>query len=721
MSELFIELYSEEIPLNCAKNIESNFKKTIEDTFINLSLIDKIDDNFCEIYTTPCRIIIYIKYINDTIKIKHKEIVGPKITSTEEEINGFLNAFGLKSKECLSKNDTNYILIQNNIKANIKDILQENMPDILSSLASTFTQNMMWNNLSNARWVSPLRNILCLYNNNILEFEFNGLRSNNLTYGHKILVGLDKTIKINSFNEYKAKMEENFVIFNQNERKKIIENKIKKIESESNQTTFILNELNFKENLINDIVNTTEYPDVFIGEFKQEFLKTPTVITTNIICKRYKSFCLIDNISKNLSNKFIFFVNTKVSDNGEYIAKCINNAVNNGLEFINLELVKYLSESLESKINKLKSIPYYKDFGTVYNNIERLIDLSKFICLWTPHCDLISTKEAAKLSKIDLTSTLVRDNPELMGHLSAYYAKSNNYPESVYKGIEEFYEPRHLSDRIPSTDIGKVISIAGRMDIITTLFIVNEEATGSKDPYSIRKNITAVIRTIIESKVDIPINILVHKSISLFRTAVYKKNRETKKISVKQQIIDIENKILDLFKKRFINYMADLDYKQNIIYAVINFKNKKTAKKPISLDFLYNKVVKISKYIEENEVKFLSIKNTYKRLNNILYGFKINEMKSIIQKIFNKTHIKNNYEKAINLKIKEVSRIIKKEDKIGNYEKCLNLLLEFTPLIDKYFKDNLIKTDNAKETNNRLFLLYKIKNIFDNFLNFSEF
>ena len=167
--------------------------------------------------------------------------------------------------------------------------------------------------------------------------------------------------------------------------------------------------------------------------------------------------------------------------------------------------------------------------------------------------------------------------------------------------------------------------------------------------------------------------------------------------------------------------MADLDYKQNIIYAVINFKNKKTAKKPISLDFLYNKVVKISKYIEENEVKFLSIKNTYKRLNNILYGFKINEMKSIIQKIFNKTHIKNNYEKAINLKIKEVSRIIKKEDKIGNYEKCLNLLLEFTPLIDKYFKDNLIKTDNAKETNNRLFLLYKIKNIFDNFLNFSEF
>ena len=336
MSELFLELYSEEIPPNCVEAIKDNFRKIIEDSFLSLNLVDKIDDNFCEIYTTPCRIIFYTNKLSDNIVLPYKEIVGPRLDAGKEEIEGFLNAFDLKSIDDLSKNDENYFLIQKNIKINTKNILEENIGDILTSISSNFPQTMGWTESNNIKWISPLRNILCLYNNDILDFEFCGLKSNNMTFGHKILSGFNKTIKIRNFDDYKIKIEENYVIFDQNKRQELIKNSIDKIEKKLNQTIFLTDEPNFKENLIEEIVNTTEYPSAYVGEFKIDFLQMPTVITTSIICKRYKSFCLLDNINKNLSNKFIFFVNTKTTDNGKYIINCLNNAVNNGLDFLNL-------------------------------------------------------------------------------------------------------------------------------------------------------------------------------------------------------------------------------------------------------------------------------------------------------------------------------------------------------------------------------------------------
>lgn len=719
MSELFIELYSEEIPSNFIKSVVDVFKSTMLDYFISLNLIDENEQDFCEIYTTPCRIIFYTNKLHDNVVVPCKEIIGPKIDADKEEINGFLNAHLLKSVNELSKSDKNYILKQKNLKINTKRTLEENMKAILTSISLNFAKNISWNNINTTKWISPLRNILCLYNNDILNFEFCELQSTNTTYGHKILIGLDKKINIENFSDYKNKMKQSYVIFDQNERKNIINEKVNDIKQKLNKEIFIIDEVDFKENLIDDIVNTTEYPDVFVGEFSNEFLQIPVGVISNIICGKYKAFCLFDSTKKILSNNFIFFVNTKTNDNGKFITFCFNNVINECLKFFDLELKKYLSENLETKINKLKSIPYYKDFGTVYNSVERIMALSQFICLWMPHCDLISTKEASKLSKIDLTSTLVRDNPNLMGYLSSYYAKQNKYSDIICKGIEEFYEPRNISDKIPDSDIGKVISIAGRIDVITTLFIVNEEPSSSRDPYGIRKNITAIIKIILDSKINLPINVLIHKSISLFKTAVYKKNMN-KKMSVKQQILDIENKIVELFKKRFVSYIDDFDYRQDVIDAVLNTQQLKNTKKIIDLNVLYNKIISVNKYINDNEIKFLSIVNTYKRLNNILYGFKINQIKSIFQKIFHKPLKKDTQEGIIKAKIKEVTKEIKKETKNGNYEKCLDLLLEFNNILDKYFKDNVVRTDNKKETNKRLLMLNMIKRIFDNFLNFSE-
>ncbi len=719
MSELFIELYSEEMPLNFFNSIKTDFKETIKGMFLNANLVENIDNNFCQIYTTPCRIVFCTNVLADSVVVKHREIVGPKIDVNAEEINGFLRAFNVESVDNLEKRDENYVLVQDNFEIKTKEFLMENMANALSLISSSFSQNMKWNGNSDIKWISPLRNILCIFNGEVVNFEFCGLKSTNYTYGHKILIGLDKKIEISSFNDYKNKMAENFVIFDQNEREKIIVDKILRIENSINYSKYRINEYNFEKNLISEVVNSTEYPDVFLGEFKQEFLDLPDVIITNIVYKKYRCFCLVDNSTKFLSNKFILFANTKTNNNGENIIAGISNVINLKLSFMNSEIIRFLSESIDTKMNKLKSVPYHKDFGTLYNKVERLVELSRFICFWIPHSDFISTEESARLCKIDMTSGLVREDPELKGYLSAYYAKANGYPEAVCKGIEEYYEPRNLCEKIPESDIGKILSISGRIDNITTLFITNEEATSSRDPFGIRKNITSVIKIIIDGDINIPINLLIHKSISLFKTAVYKKNNDSK-ISVKQQIVNIESSMIELFEKRFVSFLVELGFENDIINSVVNVNIKNSLKQPLSLICWYKKIVQLTEYAKKKNDKFVSIKNTYKRLNNILDGFKANDIASIIEKIFHKRYLRSEQEKLIAIKIKEIKKSIKKESRAQNYTRCLDLLLEFNDLVNGYFKEKLIKTDNVRATNSRLFLLYKIKKIFDNFLNFSE-
>ncbi|HSQ97733.1 MAG TPA: glycine--tRNA ligase subunit beta [Rickettsiales bacterium] len=711
MSNLFIELYSEEIPYYFFDKIKPDIKKIITEHFLELGLIEKNNINSISVYTTPCRIIIYCDKLLTNINIKYREICGPKVKATTEEKKGFLSAYNLKSIDELVEKDGNLVLIQENLQIKVKDVLEKNMENILSSIASSFPQNISWINSMNTRWISPLRNILCLFDNDILKFNFCDLTSNNHTYGHKILIGLDKKVKIESFDDYQIKMKDNFVIFNQNEREKIIVDKILKIEDELKLN--IYNDDNFTKNLVKKIVDTMEYPDVFYVKFNKEFLKLPEMIITTAICNDYNCFCLKDNIQNTISNKIISFTNTKINEN---IVKELESAIDKKLSLINSKLAEYLSESLEVKINKLKQLPYHKGFGSVFNKMERLTELSKFICLWIPHCDLLNTEEAAKLCKIDCTTTLTKDNPILKGYLSAYYAEVNSYPKVLCDGIKQYYEPRNLKDPIPSTDIGKIISLAGRIDNITKLFITNEQSTSSKDPYGIRKNMASVIKILAEGEISIPFQVLVHKSISLFKTGIYKNNNESK-ISIKQKINKIKEDITNLCRDRFFSFLKDCGYDEKIIALVFDKKNKQN-KPALNVYNIYKKIVIVDNYAKENPEKMVLIKNSYKRIKNILADSKIEKKIPLFTKIIRKLSKKTRNDHILITKISDLRIDMKREIKLHNYSLCLDLLYEFSNVLSRYFETNIIMSKNIAEKNAKLYLMYKTKNIYESLLYF---
>lgn len=716
MSELLLELYSEEMPFYYLKGLENNIKNFFNNHLLSLNVINDINDENINIYITPCRIIVYLHNLDKTLKIKYKEIIGPKLKATEEEVNKFLEKFNLQSKKELKKSKNYYILVKENYEIDTKQLLEEELPSILSNMTSLFPENIRWlKNNKKYKWLTPLRNILCMFDNEKLNFTFCGLKSNNYTYGHKILIGFDKKIEINNFEDYKTKMKENFVIYNQEERKNIIDNEIIKIEKQLNSS---LAKSYLTDTLKNEILYSTEYPLLLATEFKEEFIKMPAFILLNEISSKYKCLCLTDTTSNIMTNKIILFADTITYNDNKTLIQGISNSINKRLNYINNELIKFLSESLETKIDKLKNISYYDSFGTIYDKVERLVELSKFICLWLPHADLIATEQTAKLSKIDSTTKFIKDNPDLKGYLSAYYAKANNYNDFVCDGLKEYYSPKNKNDTIPSTNIGKILSIADKIDNISSAFIIDSDLSGSNDPYFIRKNISSIVRIILESQINIPLTILIHKSLSLFKTKIYKTNY-TVKLKVKDKILYISNSIIEIFKKKFTEYLVKNNYNKLIIKSVLN-ASENSKKQNLNLLILQLKIAQIEKYLSNNNNDFVILKNTYKRLHNITINFEnTTEKKSLLKKLFHKRKLKNLQEKELNKQIKEARFKIKKATTQNNYELCFPILLDLSNTINNFFNTTLIESKNKKDTNRKLLLLYKAKIIFDEFLDFN--
>ena len=76
MSEFLLELYSEEIPSKLQINARTQLKQQLEK-----SLKDEgIQHKECLEYSSPTRLsILHIKGLPEKIKIKSKEIKGPKV------------------------------------------------------------------------------------------------------------------------------------------------------------------------------------------------------------------------------------------------------------------------------------------------------------------------------------------------------------------------------------------------------------------------------------------------------------------------------------------------------------------------------------------------------------------------------------------------------------------------------------------------------------------
>ena len=684
MAELFIELFSEEIPSKLQIDVRSKIKQTLEEKLKKKEINFKSSDSF----STPKRLVFLINGIPEQIEQKGKTIKGPKVDAPEIALKGFIESNNLNQSDVYKKKidkGTFYFAEKKAKNIDISKELELIIPETLQ--AYSWKKSMRWSDYD-LNWGRPLRSITALFNKKLINFNFFHLKSNNL-----ILVDggdKEKIKKINSFETYLKILKLENIILDQEIRKSVV---IKKMNIICNKRKL---KNNFNEKLIEEVVNLVEKPNIILCKFNEIYLKIPQEILIVTMQHHQKYFPLFDSNNK-LTNSFLLVAN--MPDKMGYIKNGNQRVIEARLSDAKFFWEKNKNQSLVKQVSKLKNLYFFNQLGTFYNRTQRLRKLASMI---SDQLNLSKEKVeiAASICKADLVSDLVGEYPELQGVMGKYFAKEQGFEEDVYTAVSEHYLPIGVNSDVPKKPVSIAVSLIDKIDILVGFFGIGQKPTSSKDPFALRRNAIGLLRIIIENKLTINIKDLINYSIASYEEQ-----------NVKFSNTNTVKEVLLFLRERFKYLLKDKKIRNDIIEAVDSSYNTQ--------DFLalYKKCLIINKNISKDICK--NIIETYKRASNILENETKKSEENFLGQpetfLFNKDEEKNLYDK-----INEIRQYFTNIKKNESYEETLKVLSGVKIVTDTFFDNVIVNDQNSDIKKNRLELLQMVCKTYNNFIDFSK-
>ncbi|MDD9335002.1 MAG: glycine--tRNA ligase subunit beta [Rickettsiaceae bacterium] len=677
MSELLLELFSEEIPSLMQKNAAESYKTIFTTILQESELVADV-----QLYVGSRRIAVHITNLPKSIPPKEITIRGPKVSATQQAVEGFCRSNNIEQNKLstlLVQGQLYYIIVKSTIETDIRVLLQEIIPKAINKYI--WPKSMYWGNYD-ISWIRPLRNILCIFDGEILAIKYGHLTANNITFGHRFLS--PEPITIDSFSEYQNKLRESNVIIDQEERKEIIKSQLSKI---ANSLNLVIKD---DEKLLEEVTGLIELPVVMAGKIPEIFLQLPSEVLVSSMRSHQKYFSTFDQAG-NFAPYFLFVSNMRhdqnviISGNEKVLAARLSDA----LYFYQQDL----SNSLESKLPKLEQITFHAKLGSIKQKTERIDDICNY--LMPGNQDL---QVAAKLCKSDLATEMVGEFPELQGIMGYYYAKAEGLNDQIALAIRDHYKPQGPSDNLPMGN-SAILAIADKLDSLVGLILIGEEPNGSRDPYSLRRQALGIIRIILANKLNIDVKELVAYVVHLYQTMFedVKGGGDDSGLNKTSQII------LEFLEERAKYYFKN-HYDISLINAVLDFD--------IERDLVISeiKLSALQKFLAGVDGE--NLLTIYKRANNILEGSNIEG--EVDQKAFI-----SQYEQQLFLSLENVSKQIDHYIAEKDFTKTLSLLLEILKPVNEFFDNVMVKDQDRNIANNRLLLLRMVTQLFDKLAKFS--
>jgi len=682
MAEFFLELFSEEIPAGLQKNLRVKLLEEFQKFFLEKSIKSKKSFSL----STPNRLIIVFEGLDKEIKISSEEIKGPKVSAPEQALEGFIRSNNIEKKD-LFKNKTEkgefyfYKTKSKSLKTN--DLLIEFIPKLLESYQ--WKKSMKWGEFD-LNWGRPLKSILSVFDNKVINFKFHHLHSSNSTFVDKDFE--EKKKNFINFKSYEKYFKKQGTLVDQDKRMELINREFSKILSKR--------KLVIKDNLrlFDEVVNLVDNPNILLCNFDKRFLSIPNEILTLTMQSHQKYFPTFDNKGK-ITNEFLIVANKK--DQKGLIKIGNERVVEARLADAEFFWNKDKTQNLVKKVSELKLMNFFKGLGSYFDKVQRMRNLGGMIS-----DELLISKEKVELSasicKTDLTSDLVGEFPELQGILGGYFAAHQGFDKDISLAISEQYLPIGLNSLVPKKSFSVALSITDKIDTLVGFFGINEKPSSSKDPFALRRMALGIIRTIIENKKDLKVNDLLNYSSSLYQNQGHKFINK-----------DIQKELYNFLKDRFKYYLKEKQIRLDIIEASVS---------TFSLNKLFSsfeKAKSLNKIIN-NQVG-IDISTSYKRASNIL----LSEMKNKKVEITNTTDpgiFKTEFEKNLYKKISEIKKYYSNINNDENYEQSLLILAGAKKEVFEFFDNVQVNEDNETLRKNRLELINMLCKTFQNFINF---
>lgn len=552
-----------------------------------------------------------------------------------------------------------------------EDILKEIVPEVIKNMP--FPKSMKWGD-GDFKFARPIHRFLSVFDGKTLEFELDGIKASNVTYGHRFLA--PAPITVSNIAQYKEELAKAFVIVDGAKRKEIILSELKDI-AERNGAA-----VSADSSLLDTVVNLTEYPCAVEGEFDKSFLELPeeTLVTS---MKNHQKYFPVRDKSGRLLNKFIGISNIKPMDNSDTIRRgyerVLRARLNDALFFYNNDIKIPLAERAEG----LKKVVYQEKLGTVYDKTERFKSIALYLADMLEPDKKSSVEMTASLCKADLLSETVYEFPELQGIMGSYYARLEGKDENIALGIAQHYQPRFAGDDIPETAEGRIVSVADKIDTIAGAFASGMKPSGNLDPYGLRRSAIGILSIIEKSAYAVDMKDLVNFALDNFKN-----------------ILSFDKAVTADEILSFIN----LRWKQIITSGNRADYDAFDAATRVSNDPL--RILNLAKALTEAKrtEEFKAIASSFKRINNIL---KKNNWE---KDAFRDDLFESDEEKALGSLIKKqhIDMLIKEEKN----REALEELIKFAPAVNGFFENVMVMAQDIKIRENRLSLIASLRNVF---------
>ncbi|WP_334077281.1 glycine--tRNA ligase subunit beta [Paenibacillus sanfengchensis] len=495
--DLLFEIGMEEMPARfiraAMEQLKERMEKWLEESVIPYGSIES--------YATPRRLAVLVKRVAEKQEDVHEEVKGPSRKIALDESGawskaalGFARSQGVDPEQFTFKElgGTEYIYVsKSRAGVETKSLVAGGLQGILQAM--NFPKNMRWGS-HDFKFVRPIRWMVALFGDEVIELEIAGVKAGNVTRGHRFL-GQETVIAEPA--AYVETLRGQHVIADVNEREDMIKRQIEALAEEKGWNIAV------KDDLLEEVLFLVETPTVLFGKFEESFLQIPQEVLITSMREHQRYFPVL----KGQGELLPFFVTVR---NGDARSLDIIARGNEKVLRARLSDAKFFYEEdqkleIKDALSKLESIVFHEELGTVGDKVRRIRrnaeKLTALLGIDTGEAEAVN--RTAEICKFDLVTQMVYEFPELQGVMGEDYARKAGESEAVARGIFEHYQPRFAGDAVPASSVGSIVSIADKIDTIAGCFSIGIIPTGSQDPYGLRRQAAGIVQIILEHKLSL--------------------------------------------------------------------------------------------------------------------------------------------------------------------------------------------------------------------------
>ena len=520
---------------------------------------------------------------------------------------------------------------------------------------------------NDVKFIRPVHAIVALHGAAVVPVTALNVSAGRTTGGHRFLSR--GAIEIATANAYAPALAQAKVIASFAARRMAI---VDGLHSAANGLSILM-----PDTLLDEVTALVEWPAVYGGTFDPAFLAVPQECLILTMQVNQKYFALASESGK-LTSRFLLVSNIETPDPAAIISG------NERVLSARLADAKFFFDQdrrdrLETRVDKLCRVVYQNKLGTQAERVERLCGLAAKIA-WHIGADAAQAERAARLAKADLTTDMVGEFPELQGTMGRYYAQHDGEPAAVADAIAQHYWPRFAGDALPEGPVAQAVALADKLEALAGMFGIGQVPTGDKDPFGLRRAALGVIRILVERKRRVSLSELVDLAYGSFAAVPA--------VALKRQ------PLLDFIYDRLRGYLREQGYTVNQVAAVVDSR-------PDFIDDLPLRLAAVVAFAALPEAAALSTAN--KRIVNILRKSGVDSARAI-----DSARLAEGAESDLYITFQKLGPQVAAHYDNGDFHGALRALATAKPIVDRYFNDVMVMTDDPALRANRLALLHDI-------------